>query len=90
MTRQEYITGIIAKFNQDQNHSDLTPTERVALTRIKDIEQGINKDQERIQTLAKEIDAHNQDIAQIQIGISKERGRVEGVIDMLALGAGVM
>lgn len=90
MTKQEYISSIVAKFNLNEQHPDLTPTERAALMRVKEIEQGIAGLNDKVQELAKEIGVKEQEIRTVQNNVAKECGKVDGMIDMLALGAGVV
>ena len=90
MTKQEYVSGIVAKFNLNEQHPDLTPTERAALLRVKEIEQGIATMIDKADVLSKEIAAKDQEIRTLQTSVAKERGKVDGMIDMLALGAGAV
>ena len=83
MNRQEYFNDIVSKFNTDENHPALSPIERSALQKIKGLEKNIIDMNDRINTLVNEINERNREISDINNQIARERGRSEGVQEML-------
>jgi len=88
MNSQQYLMDIISKFNSDENHPGLTPIERGALLRIKEIEKSIVELANKSNTLVKEINERNEELVNTQGQIGKLRAKSEGIQEMLILVVG--
>jgi hypothetical protein len=87
MTREEYVTGIIQKFNQDQNHADLSDLERTVLLSVRESDTSVRNANAQMETAQNEIQERTQKIAGLRTIITRENGRIDGLLDALFLRA---
>jgi DNA repair ATPase RecN len=87
MTREEYVAGLIQKFNQNPQHPDLTDLEQTVLQSVKEVDAAVRNANAQIDVVQTEIQERNQRIAGLRTIITRENGRIDGLLDALYLKA---
>lgn len=83
MNNQEYLQGLVAKYNANPNDKSLSDTERKLLGKIAEVEKKVVALLQQAEELDKELNTKTQNLAELKSLMVREKGKSDAFIEAL-------
>ena len=80
---KEYLEGLLAKFNENPDHPELSSSEKVLLGRVRDVRKGVTDVEAQVKTLQEEVNERQQKIANLSQQLVYSQGAAQGLVEAL-------
>ena len=83
MNSQEYLQGLVAKYNTNPNDNSLSEIEKTLLSKVSEVEKRVSALLQQAGELEKEINIKTQNLVELRSLMVREKGKSDAFVEAL-------